>query len=82
MVNVAVQAPKISRVLLSDGWHDVQPGTFNVGNLLFTEAAKSAGAGSVIAPIGREILAAQWREEKIGDIVTVAVSAILAIQGG
>ena len=79
---VSVAVPQVNRVLLSDGWHDVQRGTCRVGNLNFTEARNAHGAATVIAPVGKEILAMQWREEKLSDIVTVPVSAILAIQGG
>lgn len=70
---LGLETAKVQQVLLSDGWHLVKSGSFEVGNLAFAEAQK------IVGPTGDDVPAVQWMERD-DSVVTCPLSAVLAIK--
>ena len=90
----SIDIHKVSHILLSDGWHAVQAGTFAVGKLTFTgdtsermqdvfkawpELKAVANPETVRTNYSYEIDVAQWREST-DSVITAPLVAIVAIR--
>jgi hypothetical protein len=72
---ICVDISKVERVLLHDGWHVINPGSFEVGYLAFV------GKDSVLVGPAEtsRIPYARWREQD-NALVSCPLSSMLAIR--
>ena len=75
-MSLAIDVDIIEKVLLSDGWHEVADGSFQVDAYEYSHGGRAVlSAGQVP---GLTSTGAQWREPS-GTMVACPITAILAV---
>jgi hypothetical protein len=76
---IGVEVKRVSEVLLGDGWHAVETGTFAVGDLRFVEGPGD-GSGTAVGPdIDLRNPVVQWSESD-GSVLTARLAAVQAVK--
>lgn len=77
--NLYVDLPRVTEVLLPDGWHSISPGSLEIGVIVFTDIADPEREPTQL-PDGVEGHGFAYFDPTTGDRITGPLSSLLAIR--